>query len=197
MQQQTQKIERLKAYKAADPLSTINHIRGLLADCDLFTLEYHQSYPVPGVHCCRVSLGDTDVAGLNIGSNGKGLTPRYALASAYGEIMERLQNNVIFRLRQLKFATRRYLTAAPDMAGFRELLEKEDLVLDFHYGLDEVYLDTDSLAENCSDVLAAMLHIDDADRQKEYLAKSLAGKTLPACLIFPPWKTGSDYCLTS
>ena len=78
----SQKAERRKAYKAKDPLATINHIRTILAACDLFTIEYHQTYPVPGVHCCRVLLGDGDVIALGIGSNGKGLTARYALASA-------------------------------------------------------------------------------------------------------------------
>lgn len=179
----SQKAERRKAYKAKDPLATINHIRTILAACDLFTIEYHQTYPVPGVHCCRVLLGDGDVIALGIGSNGKGLTARYALASAYGEIMERLQNNILFPLRQLKFATRKYLAAEPVSGAFRERLEKEDLVLDFHYGPDEVYLDSGSLVDKCSDVLAAMLKIADPERQKEYLAEAF-GEDSIACLPY-------------
>ena len=178
-----QEVERRKAYKAKDPLSTINHIRTLLAACDLFAVEVHHTYPVPGVHCCRVLLGDSDVAEMNIGSNGKGLTARYALASAYGEIMERLQNNVLFPLRQLKFATKKFLIANPALDGFRERLEREDLLLDFHYGPDEVYLDICSLVENCSDVLAAMLRTDDPDRQRDYLHKAFGQETV-GCLPY-------------
>ncbi|AET69214.1 hypothetical protein Desor_3751 [Desulfosporosinus orientis DSM 765] len=177
------KAERRKAYKAQDPLTTINHIRTLLVACDLFTIEFHRTYPVPGVHCCRVLLGDSDVADLGIGSNGKGLTARYALASAYGELMERLQNNILFPLRQLKFATRKYLAAMPAAEGLRERLEKEDLVLDFHYGPDEVYLDTGSLVEDCSDVLAALLGIADPDRQKDYLQMAF-GEESVGCLPY-------------
>lgn len=178
-----QRIERRKAYKACDPFTTINRIRALLASCDLFTIEAHQLYAVPGVSCCRVMLGDSDVSDLNIGSNGKGLDPRYALASAYGEIMERLQNSILFPLRQLKFATKRFLETAPAVSGFRERLEREDLVLDFHYGPDEVYLDTDALVDACSDVLAGLIRISAADRQRAYLRQTF-GQESVACLPY-------------
>ncbi len=177
-----QQLERRKGYKASEPLATINAARQRLAACDLFTTEYHHSYPIPGVHCCRVLLGDEDISGLNIGSNGKGMTARYALASAYGEILERLQNSILFPLRQLKFATRRYLGGTPGNA-FRERLEKEDLVLDYHYGPDEVYLDTAALTENCADVLADMLGIDGAARQKAYLREAFGAEEV-GCLPY-------------
>lgn len=67
-----QRVERRKAYKACDPFTAINGIRAILAACGLFTIEAHQSYAGPGVHCCGVMLGDDDLAELNIGSNGKG-----------------------------------------------------------------------------------------------------------------------------
>ncbi|MDD4588398.1 MAG: YcaO-like family protein [Heliobacteriaceae bacterium] len=178
-----QRIERRKAYKACDPFTTINRIRALLAACDLFTIEAHQLYTVPGVSCCRVMLGDSDMSGLNIGSNGKGLEPRYALASAYGEIMERLQNSILFPLRQLKFATRRFLETAPSVSGFRERLEREDLALDFHYGPDEVYLDTGALVDACSDVLAGLIRISAADRQRAYLRETFDQEPV-ACLPY-------------
>jgi ribosomal protein S12 methylthiotransferase accessory factor len=154
-----QQIDRRKAYKTTAPFSTINHIRTLLASVDFFTIEMaHNCYTLPGVNCCSVLIGDNDLVDFHIGTNGKGLTTRYALASAYGEFMERLQNDFLIRPHKI-FATKKHSATVPTTNGFYERLEQEDLFLDFLYGPDEVYLDVDYLVEDCSDVLATMLSI--------------------------------------
>jgi ribosomal protein S12 methylthiotransferase accessory factor len=169
--------ERLKAYKATDPLNTINRIRNILSSIDIFTIESHRVYEVPEISCCRVLIGDNDLVNLDFGSNGKGLTSRYALASAYGEFIERLQNNSLFKAieHNIQFATKRYLETEPSMTGFRERLEREDLLLDFVNGPDEVYLETDSLMESCSDVLSEIFLTDDKEWEKNNLHKILTG----------------------
>jgi len=178
-----QQIERRKAYKACDPYTTINRVRAILASCGLFTIEDHRFHARPGVNCCRVMLGDDDLASLKIGTNGKGLTTRYALASAYGEFVERLQNGFLFPLLPLQFATRRFLDSAPSLGGFKARLEREGLVLDFHYAPDEVYLEAGALVDGCTDVLAKLLRIDDANKQKEFLY-ALFGEEPVACLPY-------------
>lgn len=80
-------------YKDASPLDTIQHIRNLLHANGIFTCEsqWHHS----GRHYHSLSL---NVSGTPVSVNGKGTTPILALASAYGELMERLQNLAPFRL---------------------------------------------------------------------------------------------------
>lgn len=87
------KLERKKAYKNTDPMTTVNRIRQILYKNNIFVIEVSQKIePVTGVCSCRIILGDESVRSLNIGSNGKGMNAQYSLASAYAEFMERLQN---------------------------------------------------------------------------------------------------------
>lgn len=89
-----QKLERIKPYKNADPMATVQWIRRILYENDIFVIETSQiKEPVTGVCSCRVILGDEGVRDLNIGANGKGMNARYALASAYAEFMERFQSS--------------------------------------------------------------------------------------------------------
>ena len=91
-----QQLKRLKAYKNASPTETVKRIREILFDNDIFVIEVSQKIEsVTGVCSCRVVLGDEGLRELNIGTNGKGMNARYALASAYAEFMERLQNGAL------------------------------------------------------------------------------------------------------
>ena len=87
---------REKQYKARDPYETITMIRNILADCDLFVSENNTYFSEPDLASVRVWLSDPDISDGDFGTNGKGMTPRYALASAYGEMMERLQSFALF-----------------------------------------------------------------------------------------------------
>ena len=75
--------------KAVPPEETIFRIREILRERDLFVVEttFPKRY---GTYSCRLELGDPPLFGQGFGVNGKGMSPRYALASAYGELMERL-----------------------------------------------------------------------------------------------------------
>lgn len=119
-----------RPYKTAEPLCTINRIRNALEKCGLFTTE-RCFYGLPAnVSCTRVMVGDEDLLSFGAGTNGKGMTMRYALASAYAEFMERLQNGVLFPNRQLKFSS--------------EL---------FRFGPDEVSRSVSQVLEECEDIL--------------------------------------------
>ncbi|MBO4697703.1 MAG: YcaO-like family protein [Lachnospiraceae bacterium] len=103
-----------RPYKCADPLSTINRVRQALERCGLFTIEKGFYHPSANVACSRVMLGDEELLSFGVGTNGKGMNMRYALASAYGEFLERLQNGMLFPNRQLQFSPNGLFRFGPD-----------------------------------------------------------------------------------
>ena len=78
------------AYKDAHPLQTVERIRKILADNGIETEETWLETGVP--YCRGIRIG---VVGTTFSVNGKGLTKDFALASGYGELMERLQMGYI------------------------------------------------------------------------------------------------------
>lgn len=80
-------------YKDDLPLKTIGRIKDVLHGLGLLPVESVWRNSVRGFHSVTVTLAGTDLS-----TNGKGTSPEYALASAYGEMMERLQNHCTFRL---------------------------------------------------------------------------------------------------
>lgn len=93
-----EKLERLKKYKAEEPMFTISKIKEILADLQIET-EEKTSREVEGLYSSKVTIKNT-----NIGTNGKGLSEDYSLASAYGEFIERLQNDFLLILPQKFYA---------------------------------------------------------------------------------------------
>jgi len=82
-----------KKYKDDLPVNTVSRIKQLLSDLGIFTVETNWKNSAKGFYSVSVMI-----PGTNISTNGKGTTAEYALASAYGEFMERLQNQSFFRL---------------------------------------------------------------------------------------------------
>lgn len=87
-----------KPYKADTAENTVFRIREILHKClgILLKEEHFQAY---GFFSCRITIANNGLAQLSIGTNGKGMTFEYALASAYGEFMERLQNRCLISYR--------------------------------------------------------------------------------------------------
>ncbi|MDD3213475.1 MAG: YcaO-like family protein [Eubacteriales bacterium] len=80
------------SHKAVPPYATVRRVRELLAGLDVFTVETFHTPAYRGAACsCRLELGDAPFLGAGYSVNGKGMSPRWALASAYGEFMERLE----------------------------------------------------------------------------------------------------------
>lgn len=80
-------------YKDELPLKTITKIRNILANLNILTVETGWKNSADGFYSVTVTIRNTKLA-----TNGKGTTYEYALASAYAELMERLQNQAFFRL---------------------------------------------------------------------------------------------------
>lgn len=77
--------------KDAPPNDTIHRIRGILSQMDIFITEkWFES--VDGIFSVQL-VSD----GTRLMTNGKGTSRQYALASGYGEFMERLQNGALYR----------------------------------------------------------------------------------------------------
>lgn len=74
------------------PRDTIRKDRKILTDLNLNTSEQWFT-PTEGLYSLHLS-----VIGTSIYSNGKGSTIEYTLASAYGELLERIQNLTFYRM---------------------------------------------------------------------------------------------------
>lgn len=82
-----------KRAKDTSPEKTIEKIEGILKNYGFKTEYEEMPLDVPGCYSSRVSL----VVGKSrrFGTNGKGSTPIFCKASAYAELMERVQNRVM------------------------------------------------------------------------------------------------------
>lgn len=84
----------MKLYKAALPQDTILRVRTILHNLGINVIEKH--FRKDGLYySCRICIDNEGVGYLDIGTNGKGMNSIYSLASAYGELMERLQNKML------------------------------------------------------------------------------------------------------
>lgn len=77
------------AFKDSHPSATVSRIKEILASHGIQTTETWQESSVPDCHAMCVSID-----GTTLRSNGKGITRELALASGYGELMERLQMGI-------------------------------------------------------------------------------------------------------
>ena len=78
-------------FKEKKPEDTIHMIMSLLYKAGIFTTYQFSKEDVPGLLSNHVN-----VDGTLIGTNGKGTNKVFAMASAYGELMERLQNRMFY-----------------------------------------------------------------------------------------------------
>ncbi len=89
----------MKNYKVLPPEQTINKIRNILNELGILLYEKHIIQE--GLYSCRLTIGNRDLLPLKIGTNGKGRTFEYSLASGYAEFMERLQNYLLLDIRKI------------------------------------------------------------------------------------------------
>lgn len=130
-------------YKICKPAETIAKVRSILESRGIMTEIKYYTF-TGSEHSCRLRIVNPGLESFDIGVNGKGMSSDYATASAYGELMERLQNKALFR-DNLIYATK----------SFAKLSQESHLplsVLDFQYFPDE------SLTEiNSSDLIGSVI----------------------------------------
>ena len=120
----------MKPYKVLKPEETISRIRASLNRVNIFLKEdtYNKN---DKLFTTRVSIANNGLDKLNIGTNGKGTTYLYALASGYAEFMERLQNGILFR--GIKSAYKDSLRLLPNSSIYKKSIIEKNVSLDFLY----------------------------------------------------------------
>jgi ribosomal protein S12 methylthiotransferase accessory factor len=120
-------------YKKCLPEETIHRIREILYKCDIYIMELSDTQD--GFYHSHLHIANGELLQFGIQTNGKGMTPAYSLASAYAEMMERLQNAMLIGGRSR--ATSAYLETLPPDSLYRKKLEDADAVLDYEAFPDE------------------------------------------------------------
>lgn len=105
-------------FKDESPLKTVEHIKEILRTFNIETEEHWFESGVPYCHSLRVS-----VCGTTFGVNGKGMSREFALASGYGELMERLQSGVL-RIHSSEDNNDSILNNFIKYVNYKELLER-------------------------------------------------------------------------
>lgn len=106
-----------KKQKDVSPKETISKIRSILENLGIFTYERFWFNIIEDIYSVRIMTSNLG----GIGTNGKGITIELALASAYAEFMERLQN---FALVQKNYGLmREFKIEEPDL----KFLKKKDI----------------------------------------------------------------------
>ena len=88
---------RKKEYKSCAPEQTIHKIKSIISNklhLDLIERTFKERNTL--FHSCRLVINNEWISALNVGTNGKGMSENYSRASAHGELMERIQNGVLF-----------------------------------------------------------------------------------------------------
>ncbi|MCT4507649.1 MAG: YcaO-like family protein [Tepidibacter sp.] len=112
-----------RKFKDELPLNTVNKIRKILSDLGITSIETNWKNSAKGFCSVTVQIPNTSIS-----SNGKGTSHEYALASAYAELMERMQNQTFFRLND---------TLSENSMSYK----------DFYYAPDEEYLSVDDFLQ--------------------------------------------------
>lgn len=152
----SEKLVRLKPYKTSLPYDTVQKIRTILFEHNIFLMEIGRKSKISNTYSNRIIVTDEGLENLDIGTNGKGMTARYALASAYGEFMERVQNMTITP----QFAPEGYFykpeNCERDFPDYSEFLDSCDAESSFLFSPDEKWMDVEEVFRETRDVLNNM-----------------------------------------
>lgn len=136
----------MKKYKTQSPANTIDNIRMALKSLDILLFEKHVFQEE---YCsCRVAIGNNGLSRLNIGTNGKGRSFEYSLASGYAEFMERLQNGLLLSSKKI-FSDKLF-----SKLSFMESQNESNN--NFVYAYDERTIDISDLDNTVKDAIRKM-----------------------------------------
>ncbi len=168
----------MKKYKHTTPEETIEKIRAILSRIGILLKDQHKGhYPF---YSCRITIGNTSLRDLNIGTNGKGRSFEYSMASGYAEFMERLQNQILIDKR--KFASRRFLDTLDPDSMYVKKIEAEGLTLDYVFDPEEAIWEIDRVIDTCKEDLMKMLCITSEEELHDFLKKDLE---IEKCYVAP------------
>lgn len=168
------KFRKRTQYKACPPEETIQRIKQILSDHDVPVTERMLPHEKYNTYSCQIGIADPELKDARLSTNGKGMTPEYALASGYGEFMERLCAGALFNTSFLMNAYRRGDT-------------------DYCIAKDEQYLNAREVLDACGPLAAAYGQWDEAELA-EY-AESLDPALTTPCISFTDIETGQSVLL--
>lgn len=144
-------MRKFKQYKAVSPEETINRIRVILNNVGILLKE--SSCEKDGLYACRLTINNDGMSALDIGTNGKGRSYEYALASGYAEFMERLQNGVVYNQTPLDFMVKNILETHDEASPMKRAIIDKNLQSNFVFDVNETVWDADSVINTfCSDL---------------------------------------------
>lgn len=109
------------ACKDAHPQDTVRRIKSILRQQNIVTEEQWNTSGVPYCHSVRIRI-----AGTPFGANGKGVSRELALASGYGELMERLQMGYLVKTAGQKAAVQTDSAVEDPLMSMGSLLSSGD-----------------------------------------------------------------------
>ena len=113
-------------YKDQSPTKTVANLKKILHDNGIEVNEKWLDSSSIGTYSLRVTI-----KGSSAGSNGKGVTKDLALASAYAELLERMQNNLLFR--NIPAGKEHYIFADEKLLTAEQIIEQNDCLLSTYF----------------------------------------------------------------
>lgn len=141
-----------RKYKTERPTRTIHKIRNIIYNLGVSLIEEHYDHANSKMHSCRLRIINNGLYDLNYGVNGKGLSPEYSLASAYGELMERLQNGILFYGMEHAYAKTN--------PSLQQILKAKNIQLKYKYFADEIVCNGDIFKKKYSEYFQKIFYQD-------------------------------------
>ena len=173
-------MREYKKYKAVAPEETINKIRGILNTLGIFLKE--SSCEKDGLYACRLTINNDDLSVLNMGTNGKGRSYEYALASGYAEFMERLQNGIVYNQASLGSVTKMIMEKHNSMSPMKQKIVDLGLQREVVFDINETIWDTDTVIDKFDKDLRQLFHIKngiDLHSQMKMIVKDTESLMVP------------------
>ena len=151
-----EELQRLKPYKVSSPYDTVQKIRTILYEHNIFLMEVGRKSKISNTYSDRIFVTDEGLDSLDIGTNGKGMTARYALASAYGEFMERVQNMTITPHFVPEGFFYKPENCERDYPDYNEFLDSCNAESSFLFCPDEKWMAVEDVLKETKDILKNM-----------------------------------------
>lgn len=135
-------------FKETTPEKTVEKLKGILKELDIPIVEQWQEASCVDTYSLRIEIENTDV-----GTNGKGMTKEYALASAYAEFFERFQNGLLCNSMSLNADLKHKFEIAPDekILMSEEIVKENNPLTEFYFkdrGMQDASVDEKAKAFN-------------------------------------------------
>lgn len=146
-----------KKNKSILPEATVYNIRSILNELGLSLKE--TSYENDGLYGCRLKINNYGLSIFDIESFGHGQSYEYALASGYGEFMERLQNGVIYNKASLYYISQKAMRHEKK-SSLEQTVISEKLNMAFLYDPKEQQMNAEEIIIKYKDDLSNLFKLD-------------------------------------